>query len=268
MEKITIKAQHPVYIRNAEEEVQLLKNGSYQEKADYICCHTFKSREAQMILVNDEPELVELQSYISEASWHPEVRKILEARGHLAKNVSDVTDYKAWLKHVLMRSQLSFKNDKEHAIRKQALMSVGARVFPVRSEEDLEKVIFSGNPRTIRLLDRELPPRLVGPYVEYAPIESVFRYLLNFNIDTPDGQCNLIRRGNDALTWKMAICCTLQPESMRLIEESGNLPLLYTATIRTYGWDVQKSLKLGSIRKLQEHLTAEFNKKYGTEMVL
>ena len=268
MKTLIIKAQHPVYIRNAEEEVQLLKNGSYQEKADYICCHTFKSREAQLLLIDDEPELVELQSYISEASWHPEVRKILEARGHLAENVSDVTDYKAWLKHVLMRSQLSFKNDKEHAIRKQALMSVGARVFPVRSEEDLEKVIFSGNPRTIRLLDRELPPRLVGPYVEYAPIESVFRYLLNFNIDTPDGQCNLIRRGNDALTWKMAICCTLQPEAMQMIEESGNLPLLYTATIRTYGWDVEKSLKLGSIRKLQEHLTAEFNEKYGTKMVL
>lgn len=268
MKTLIIKAQHPVYIRNAEEEVQLLKNGSYQEKADYICCHTFKSREAQLLLIDDEPKLVELQSYISEAIWHPEVRKILEARGHLTRRDYDIADYKAWLGHLLMRSPSSFKTEKEHAIRKQALMSVGARVFPVRSEEDLEKVIFSGNPRAIRMLDRELPPRLVSPYVKNAPIESVFRYLLNFNIDTTDGQCNLIRRGNDALTWKMAICCTLQPEAMQMIEESGNLPLLYTATIRTYGWDVQKSLKLGSIRKLQEHLTAEFNKKYGTEMVL
>ena len=77
MEKITIKAQHCVYIRDAEGEVQLLKNGSYQEKADYIGCHTFKSREAQRSLVNDEPDLVELQSYMSEAGWCPEVRKIL-----------------------------------------------------------------------------------------------------------------------------------------------------------------------------------------------
>lgn len=269
MKTLIIKAQHPVYIRNAEEEVQLLKNGSYQEKADYICCHTFKSREAQMILVNaDIYELIQLQSYMSEASWYPEARIILEERCRLTRRDYDIADYKAWLEHLLVRSPSSFKSDKEYAVRKQALMSAGAMSFPVSGEDELEKRIFSGDPLLIRPLDRELPPRWVGPYVKNAPIESVFRYLLNFNIDTTDGQCNLIRRGNDALTWKMAICCTLQPEAMQMIEESGNLPLLYTATIRTYGWDVQKSLKLGSIRKLQEHLTAEFNKKYGTEMVL
>lgn len=265
---IAIKAQHPVYIRNAEEEVQLLKNGLYSEKADYICCHTFKSREAQMLLIDDEPELIELQSYMSKASWHPEVRTILEARGELTPNYYDATDFKKWLHHVLCKSSSDSYDDKMRAIEERALSAAGAKVCSVRSYEDFKKIILDGVPLEIRKLDHELPSELVGPYVQKAPIESVFRYLKNFNIDTADGQKNLLKRQRDALTWQMVSYCSLHPETMQMIEASGNLPLLYAATIRTYGWDVKKSLELGSIRTLQEHLTAEFNKKYGTEMVL
>ncbi len=256
--KIKIEMTHPVYIKNEMEELKLLKSGNRSEIFDHICCHGFNSDKAQVELASgNDLEMINLQTYVHSPGWNAPALDILQKRHLIEENTTSLDDVKIWLHHLLYVSPTSFPRESDYACRKDWYLA-GRILTPRLSQEELVSILNSDNIDAIKAIDRKLPDELLPLFVKKAPIETLFRYIFRFKL-TGSAQCELIARGHDALTWQMVVYYALEPEAMDMIRIAGNLPLLYAATIRTYGWDFKGEQQCGSIQKWQEELTNQFN---------
>lgn len=268
MKKIKIEMEHPVFIKSEAEELALLSSANRTEIFDYVCCHGFQSDKAQTNLaLSNDLQAINLQTYVHAPSWNLPARNILQNRGLLQSSEASFTDLKNWLHHVLMVSPTSFSRESEYACLKDWYLS-GRCILPPRlSTEELLCILNSNDTEAIKEIDREVPDELLPLFVQKAPIETLFRYIFRFKLNE-SGQCELIARGHDALTWQLVIYYALEQDAMDMIRVSGNLPLLYTATIRTYGWEYTKEKQFGSTRNWQLELTKQFNWLHQTRFAL
>lgn len=266
MDKIIISGKHPVFIKNDEEETEMLLAGNEQECFYYICFHGIRTLTGQKQLAAGDKKWILLQENVHPETWHYRIREQLRERGIIQRD--EVSDDKAkeifeqWLYHNLMRSPLSFASDKEYGIFSQMLLAAGAVYTKPLDESEELSLLASGDWQKIRAYGRRWHPKAEVVFFNTAPIEFIFAYLRLFRPQTDEAECAIIRRGDSVLTWYLVFHFSLSYPASRIIKKSGNRYIWKQAVMRNYSFVHRYEQKFGSICNWQMQLEKSFDRKY------
>ncbi len=266
MSKVVIRGKHPVFIKNEEEEKEMLLADNEQECFYYICCHGIRTLGGQRQLVAGDKKWILLQEKVHPEAWHYCICEQLKKEGIIQRvELSDEQEKQIfcnWMDHLLIRSPKSFASDKEYGIISHLLLAGGA-VYPQRLEEDDEfALIASKDWQKVCAYSRRLRPKAEVLFFQTAPIELIFAYLRTFRPQTAEAECAIIYRGDSVLTWQLVFLYSLSYEASRIIKKSGNRHIWKQAVIRNYAFEYKYEKKFGSIHNWMIQLEKSFNRKY------
>lgn len=266
MKKIIINGTHPVFLKNSDEEINMLFHGSSEEIFYYICCRGIKSLSAQKMLLECDAKWVELQKNVHPEMWHPKVRTEMEKRGFLPEDTTSDDEqkenFKRWLHHNLMVSPLSYVSEKEYGIASQLLLAAGANLSKPLSEEEEITLLRTKAWDRVREYGRRLNAKAEILFFETAPVELVFAYIRLFRPQSDEAECAILLRNDSYLSWELISLYSLSKEAKNLVKNSGNKHAWKSVVMRSYGFDSKLEQKFGTIRNLQTKLEQSFDKKY------
>lgn len=266
MEKLVYAGEHITYIKTAEEELDLVLNGSMREKWEYFLNYNLQNEEAEYLFARSSNfKLLEMYDTFYHGHWRPESKKILCQHPYFKKRFEEISDeeikqrFLAWNRHQLYVATTSFESERAYAEHMDRLFCAGGQMFPKLSFEEQNELLNSRYLPDIRDYSRcrewEGTNRL--KFIRLGDLYALFLYLQLFRFESAEEELALLQLGYGPLMWKYATEHYLTEPACAAIFLSDNRPLWD----RVY-WLNYEFNKIEKDRKVRWKLEADLTRSY------
>ncbi len=213
MEKLVYAGEHPPYMKTAEQEMDLILNGSGRQKWEYFLNFPLVNKEAELnFAMHGSFKLIEMYDTFYHGHWSAESRKVLCQHPYFAKRFENISDeevrerFRAYSQHQLFCSVGNFKSEKEYGEITDRLFCAGGVMIPKLSEEEQKDLLDSRYLPDIRDYGRcrEWSGLNRLRFIKLGDLYALFLYLQLFRFETAEEELALFQLGYGPLMWKYA----------------------------------------------------------------
>ena len=264
MKKLVSAGDHPPYMKNAREELDLVLKGSNREKWQYFLNYCLEDEEAEYVFAcSGNFKLLEMYDTFYHGRWRPESRRVLCQQAFFARRFEYISDemakkrFRAWQYHLLAASPMSFVSEKVYGEWADRLLCQGENMIPELTPEEQRDLLESRYLPDIRDYGRcrEWTGDNRVRFIKLGDLYALFLYLQLFRFETVEEELALLQLGYGPLMWKYALEHYLSEPACAAIFLSDNKPLWESVYWLNYVFNKPAADK--------EKIEADLERRYG-----